>query len=137
MKSDATPTRYTSNGLEFSDGTELSADLIVFTTGFMGDLREGIARIVGEEIGDQLEDYWLVDQEGELLGAFKPSGRLYCPCLSCRRHAELPPQIRRCGTWVAPWRRHATCRALWLCRFKQISSELLLKYIGRRHLGIE
>lgn len=112
MKSDATPTRYTSNGLKFSDGTELSADLIVFTTGFMGDLREGIARIVGEEIGDQLEDYWLVDQEGELLGAFKPSGRLYCPCLPYRRHAEL---LHRSGAVVHGWLRGAGTVHVALC----------------------
>lgn len=103
----------------------------------MGDLREGIARIVGEEIGDQLEDYWLVDKEGELLGAFKPSGRLYCLSHPYRRHADLSLQIRRCGIWVAPWRRRATCRALWLSRFKQLLSGLLLRYIERRHLGLE
>ncbi|KAA6408835.1 MAG: dimethylaniline monooxygenase (N-oxide forming) [Lasallia pustulata] len=73
MKSDATPIGYTSNGLEFSDGTEIPADLIVFTTGFV-NMRKEIAPIVGEEIAEQLEEFWGVDQEGEILGAFKPSG---------------------------------------------------------------
>ena len=93
--------RYTSNGLAYSDGTELPADLIVFSTGFTGDLREGIAPIVGQEIAKQLEDYWYLDQEGELLGAFKPSGRLYNPPRSCGRYTKLLSQIRHCGTWVA------------------------------------
>lgn len=88
MKSDATPIRYTSSGLEFSDGTEIPADLIVFTTGTAGDLRGRIAPVVGEEIAEKLEDFWLVDQEGELLGAFKPSGRLYDPPRSCGRYTK-------------------------------------------------
>ena len=77
MKSDATPTAYTPSGLLFSDGTELPADVIVFTTGFQKGLRESIAPIVGSEIADHLEDFWCVDAEGELLGAFKSTGREY------------------------------------------------------------
>ena len=135
MKSDATPIGYTSNGLEFSDGTEIPADLIVFTTGFV-NMRKEIAPIVGEEIAEQLEEFWGVDREGEILGAFKPSGRLYHP--PCRRDSitKLSSQIRGCGIWVARWGRHATCHVLWLCRFRQMYLELLLRYIGRRPLGI-
>lgn len=47
----------------------------MFTTGFVGDMRRLIGAIVGPEIEDQLDDYWGLDKEGELRGAFKPMGR--------------------------------------------------------------
>lgn len=75
MKSNAHPTRYTPTGLEFSDGTELPADVIVFTTGFVGNMRHNISALVSPEVESQLEDLWGLDAEGELLGAFKYSGR--------------------------------------------------------------
>ncbi|KAL9109087.1 MAG: hypothetical protein Q9227_006178 [Pyrenula ochraceoflavens] len=75
MKSNAPPTHYTSNGLAFSDGTELPADLIVFATGFEGNMRRMAAAIVGDEVAEQLDDWWCVDAEGELRGAWKPIGR--------------------------------------------------------------
>jgi hypothetical protein len=75
MKSNAHPTRYTPTGLEFSDGTELPADVIVFTTGFVGNMRHNVSALVSPEVESQLEDLWGLDAEGELLGAFKYSGR--------------------------------------------------------------
>ncbi|KEF63431.1 uncharacterized protein A1O9_01409 [Exophiala aquamarina CBS 119918] len=74
IKNGATPTTYTKEGLAFSDGTEVSADLIVFATGFNGNLRETVGKIVGPEIEDQLEDFWQLDSEGEIRGAFKDTG---------------------------------------------------------------
>lgn len=82
-KSDAHPTRYTPTGLEFSDGTELPADVIVFTTGFVGNMRHNVSALVSPEVESQLEDVWGLDAEGELLGVYKYSGRefsfLFCP----------------------------------------------------------
>ena len=49
--------------------------MIVFTTGFVSDMRQLIGAIVGPKIEDQLDDYWGIDKEGELRGAFKPMGR--------------------------------------------------------------
>ncbi|KAH0847632.1 Flavin-binding monooxygenase-like family protein [Fonsecaea pedrosoi] len=74
VKSGSSPTHYTATGLAFDDGTELEADVIVFTTGFVGNLRQIAGRIVGPEIADQLDDFWRVDAEGELRGAFKYAG---------------------------------------------------------------
>lgn len=73
------PTKYTENGLEFADGTQIPADLIVFATGFVGNLRTLVSSLFGSEVANQLDDYWGMDDEGELKGAFKQSGRKYLP----------------------------------------------------------
>ena len=77
MKSGSLPTHYTSDGLAFEDGTELKGDIIVFTTGFIQNMRQIAGQILGPEVEDQLEDFWGVDAEGELRGAFKHAGRRY------------------------------------------------------------
>jgi hypothetical protein len=61
--------------LAFSDGSELEADVVIFCTGFEGNMRLMVAEIVGEEGADKPEDYWLLDKEGEVRGAWKPIGR--------------------------------------------------------------
>lgn len=75
MKSDAKAIAFTETGLEFDDGSTLDADVIVVATGFEGNMRLAAEGIVGEEIGAKLEDWWGVDKEGELRGAWKPIGR--------------------------------------------------------------
>ena len=52
------------SGLSFQDGTELPADLIVLATGFDHDFRADVARVVGQEIADKMDDFWGVDAEG-------------------------------------------------------------------------
>ncbi|PVH81485.1 FAD/NAD(P)-binding domain-containing protein [Cadophora sp. DSE1049] len=74
VKSDALPTRYLKDGLEFSDGTHLKADVIVFATGFEGNMRYLVKEIFGDELAELMGDYWGLDREGELKGAFKPCG---------------------------------------------------------------
>jgi len=75
MQSSSLPVRYLENGLECADGTQLPADLIVVATGFVGNLRLVVSNMFGPEAAGQLEDYWGMDDEGELKGAFKQSGR--------------------------------------------------------------
>ena len=75
VKSDAVPVHYTEEGLMFNDGTHLKADVIVFATGFMGSMKDTIREILGSEVADRVEDFWGINEEGELKGAFKPSGR--------------------------------------------------------------
>lgn len=75
MKSDSLPVRYTPDGLEFDDGSQLKADVIVFATGFKGNMRYMAEEIFGPEIAEQMGDFWTLDKEGELKGAFKPCGR--------------------------------------------------------------
>ncbi|OCL07499.1 putative flavin-containing monooxygenase [Glonium stellatum] len=72
MKSDAEPVEFTSSGLIFSDGETINADVIIFCTGFVGNMREMAADIIGGEAADRLEDFWGLDSEGELRGAYKP-----------------------------------------------------------------
>ncbi|KUJ21180.1 dimethylaniline monooxygenase (N-oxide forming) [Mollisia scopiformis] len=74
VKSDTLPVRYVKDGLIFSDGTHLKADVIVFATGFVGNMREQVEQLFGSEIGDQVGDFWTLDKEGELKAAFKPTG---------------------------------------------------------------
>jgi hypothetical protein len=65
VKSDANPTHYTPDGLAFDDGTELKAEVIVFATGFVGNMCEIVSTIVGSEIESQLGDFWGLDSEGK------------------------------------------------------------------------
>lgn len=89
MKSDALPTHYTPDGLVFDDGTELKADVTVFTTGFVGNLRDMAGSIVGSEIQEQLEDFCGVDAEGEILGGWKPTGRMFPSPLKSMPNADF------------------------------------------------
>ena len=75
MKSNALPTHYTPTGLVFSDGTELAADVIIFSTGFVGNMRTDVARIFGKEVASRADDFWGLDEEGELKGVFKKNNR--------------------------------------------------------------
>ncbi|KAK1765600.1 hypothetical protein QBC33DRAFT_579352 [Phialemonium atrogriseum] len=75
IKSDALPTSYTEDGLLFDDGTELKADAIVHATGFVGNLRDVVRDIFGDEVSARVEDFWGLDSEGEIKGAFKASGQ--------------------------------------------------------------
>lgn len=75
MKSDSLVKEWTEEGLLFEDGSEIKADVIVLATGFNHDFREGAAQIVGEDIADAHDDYFGIDPEGEVRGAFKIAGR--------------------------------------------------------------
>jgi cation diffusion facilitator CzcD-associated flavoprotein CzcO len=74
MKSDAQPVSFTSTGLLFSDGEAIDADVVVFCTGFVGNMREIAAEMIGGEATDHLDDFWGLDMEGEVRGAYKPLG---------------------------------------------------------------
>jgi hypothetical protein len=76
MQSSALPTHYTPTGLAFSNGTEIPASIIVFSTGFEGNIRTEMARIFGQDIAARAEDFWGLDEEGELKGVFKRHPRM-------------------------------------------------------------
>ena len=40
-------------------------------------MRNLVAKVVGKDVEDQLDDYWCVDKEGEVRGGFKPIGRKF------------------------------------------------------------
>lgn len=90
MQSSSLPVAYTENGLSCADGTTLPADLIVFATGFVGNLRLVVSNMFGPEVAGQLEDYWGMDDEGEIKGAFKQSGRKLSPSST---FIFLPPLV--------------------------------------------
>lgn len=75
MKSDAPAVRYYEHGLVFDDGSKVEADVIIFATGFVGNMRLTIRVLFSDDIAAQISDFWGLDDEGEILGAFKPSGR--------------------------------------------------------------
>jgi len=77
IKSDSLAVRFTENGLAFDDGSELPADVIVFATGFCGNLRDDVRTILGDDVADKVSDFWGLDDEGEPRGAYRPSGREY------------------------------------------------------------
>lgn len=83
VKSDALPVKYVKDGLIFSNGTHLKADVIVFATGFVGNMRRQVEQMFGTKVGDRVGDFWGLDEEGELKGAFKPGGRKF---------SESPPR---------------------------------------------
>lgn len=80
--SDAIPVSYTETGLEMSDGRHVDADVVVFATGYTGNIRDAAKKIVGDKVGESLEEFWQCDQEGESRGAWKYTGREYQPLLS-------------------------------------------------------
>ena len=88
VKSDGMPVAYTETGLEFSDGSRIDADVIVFATGYRADLRDSAKRIVGSKIAESLEELWQCDEEGETRGAWRDTGRMsnfLCSyCIKCQ-----------------------------------------------------
>jgi cation diffusion facilitator CzcD-associated flavoprotein CzcO len=84
VKSDALITGFYERGLTFSDGSILEADVIIFATGYEGNMKVLAAPMLEESVTSKLHDYWNVDDEGEIRGAWKPIGRelhlLLCYC---------------------------------------------------------
>ncbi|KKZ60411.1 hypothetical protein EMCG_00697 [[Emmonsia] crescens] len=74
VKSDSLIAGYTKDGLMFEDGSELKADIIVLATGFEMSFRPTVARILGADVAAQIEEFWGLDEEGEIRGAWKPIG---------------------------------------------------------------
>jgi hypothetical protein len=84
VKSDSPAVRYYEKGLVFADGTKVEADVIVFATGFVGNLKQHVAQIFGGKVAEKAGDCFGLDSEGEVLGAFKPTGRKFpIPSTSC------------------------------------------------------
>lgn len=71
------PVKYTENGLELSNGSLVYGDVVVCATGYTGNIKDSARKIFGDEVGDQLEEFWRCDAEGESRGAWKWTGRKY------------------------------------------------------------
>jgi hypothetical protein len=74
IKSDSLPVSFSREGLIFEDGTELKADVIVFTTGFSRNMQDDVAQLLGEKVASQAGKFFGLDEEGEIYGAFRPTG---------------------------------------------------------------
>lgn len=103
IKSDSLPVAWEEDGIVCKNGDHLKADVVVFSTGFIGNLRLLVAEIFGPDVAGQVDNFWGLDEEGELKGAFKPSGRMY---LIFRRGLILMA-ISRCCLLVS----RRSCRA--------------------------
>ncbi|KAF8875527.1 hypothetical protein BD779DRAFT_1678225 [Infundibulicybe gibba] len=57
----------------FTDGSELLADAVIFSTGYH-NIREDMKSLFGEATINQTGPVWGLDEEGELRGCYKPSG---------------------------------------------------------------
>ncbi|KIP12209.1 hypothetical protein PHLGIDRAFT_508046 [Phlebiopsis gigantea 11061_1 CR5-6] len=73
VKQGAEPTAYSSTGLIMSDGTTLTADTVIFATGYT-TMRDTAKAIFGEDLVNQTVDCMGLDNEYELLGHYRPSG---------------------------------------------------------------
>lgn len=60
-------------GMEFSDGSTLEADEIVFATGYQ-NMRTQTRTIFGDEVADKVNDVWGLDSEGEIRSMWRRSG---------------------------------------------------------------
>ncbi|KAJ3557181.1 hypothetical protein NM688_g1608 [Phlebia brevispora] len=73
VKQGTEPVSFTSRGLLFADGSELSADAVIFATGYI-NMREINKKIFGADVIDKTSEVWGLDEEGELRGSYRPSG---------------------------------------------------------------
>ncbi|KAA1476298.1 FAD/NAD-P-binding domain-containing protein [Dentipellis sp. KUC8613] len=73
LKNDAEIEAFTRDGLRFKDGSELSADVVVFATGY-ANVREPIQKICGDAVMQALKPVWGLDAEGELNSAWRDTG---------------------------------------------------------------
>ncbi|KAI0086909.1 FAD/NAD(P)-binding domain-containing protein [Irpex rosettiformis] len=73
IKQGVAPKAYTSDGLIFTDGSKLKADVVVAATGYKY-MRETSVALLGADVIDRTGQVWGLDAEGELSGTYRPSG---------------------------------------------------------------
>ncbi|KAJ3901259.1 hypothetical protein F5879DRAFT_1011498 [Lentinula edodes] len=73
LKNDSLLQSFTPTGLKFEDGSEISADVVVYATGY-GNARSVIRKICGDEIGNKCKDVWGLNAEGEMRGSWRDMG---------------------------------------------------------------
>ncbi|KAE9404390.1 FAD/NAD(P)-binding domain-containing protein [Gymnopus androsaceus JB14] len=79
LKSDRLLQSFTEKGLRFEDGSEIPADVVVYTTGegfitSYGDAHTVICQICGDQVAKQRKDVWGLNAEGELRGSWRDMG---------------------------------------------------------------
>ncbi|KAI0597726.1 hypothetical protein F4775DRAFT_558367 [Biscogniauxia sp. FL1348] len=80
IKSGVVPTAFTSSGLQFSDGTHLDADAVIWCTGFADlNMRDAVPDILGaggDYVASKMDMVWGLDKEGQIRGAWKQQKNL-------------------------------------------------------------
>jgi cation diffusion facilitator CzcD-associated flavoprotein CzcO len=73
------PVEWSRDGLVIETGKgkeEVRADVVVFATGFDRGGKREVERMFDREVAEQCDEYWGLDEEGEVRGAWKGSGHL-------------------------------------------------------------
>ncbi|KAI0074367.1 dimethylaniline monooxygenase [Panus rudis PR-1116 ss-1] len=73
VKQGVEPTEFTENGLVFSDGSQLPADVVIFATGYK-NIREINTKLFGEDVINRTSEAAGFDEEGEMKGIYRPTG---------------------------------------------------------------
>ncbi|RAL61189.1 hypothetical protein DID88_010268 [Monilinia fructigena] len=66
-------TQFHEQGVEFSDGSVIAADEIIFATGYL-NMRTQCRKIFGDAVAERVGDVWGLDEEGELRAIWRKSG---------------------------------------------------------------
>ncbi len=64
---------FTSDGVVFTDGTSIQADVVVLATGYE-NMRESARALLGDAVADRCQPVWGLDDEGELRTMWRRSG---------------------------------------------------------------
>ncbi|KZT56590.1 FAD/NAD(P)-binding domain-containing protein [Calocera cornea HHB12733] len=73
IKQGAGVSRFLPDGIEFQDGTRLTADIVILATGW-DTMNTTCEKIFGPEIASKMGEVWGIDQGGELKGMWRSSG---------------------------------------------------------------
>ncbi|KAF8734332.1 hypothetical protein AX14_003424 [Amanita brunnescens Koide BX004] len=73
LKNDSQIKEFTETGLLFEDGSQLSADVVLFATGY-GNVKEHIQSVCGDEVANSCSPIWGFNMEGELNGCWRDLG---------------------------------------------------------------
>ncbi|KAJ6528230.1 FAD/NAD-P-binding domain-containing protein [Mycena vulgaris] len=73
IKQGVEPASYTEDSLVFTDGSSLPADVVVYATSYQS-IRDNMRALFSDSVIDQTTPLWGIDDEGEVRGAYRPSG---------------------------------------------------------------
>ncbi|KAG6864540.1 hypothetical protein C0991_008887, partial [Blastosporella zonata] len=73
VKNDSAISSFYKKGIEFENGSLIEADTVIFATG-VGDIREAIRRICGDQVADNCPKLVGVNDEGEM-NVYRPLNR--------------------------------------------------------------
>ncbi|EJD04564.1 FAD/NAD-binding domain-containing protein [Fomitiporia mediterranea MF3/22] len=73
LKNDSQISRFSKHSIEFEDGSELPADVVIFATGY-GDPKQLVGELVGKDVADRVNQVWGLNNEGEINSAWRWSG---------------------------------------------------------------